>query len=116
LAAAEGAPIAIAFAASRPERTRALAIYGGFAQFERSVMGPEALAAFLRQVEPGWGSGATLRHFAPTRAEDARLKAWWGRLERLSMSPTAALALARMNARIDVREMLPAIQARTLVL
>jgi len=116
LATSEGAPVSVLFAASHPKRTRALVIYGGFAHFHRSVMGPDALAAFLQEIEATWGSGATLRHFAPTRTEDARLKAWWGRLERLSMSPTAAVAVARMNAEADVRHRLADIAAPTLVL
>jgi pimeloyl-ACP methyl ester carboxylesterase/DNA-binding CsgD family transcriptional regulator len=116
LATSEGAPVSILFAASHPRRTRALLIYGGFAHFHRSVLGAEALATFLQEAEAAWGSGVTLRHFAPTRSEDARLKAWWGRLERLSMSPTAAVALARGNAEADVRGRLGDIRLPTLVL
>jgi pimeloyl-ACP methyl ester carboxylesterase/DNA-binding NarL/FixJ family response regulator len=116
LATSEGAPVSILFAASHPKRSRALVIYGGFAHFHRSVMGGDALAAFLQEAEQAWGSGATLRHFAPTRTEDARFKAWWGRLERLSMSPTAAIALARINAEADVRDRLADVAIPTLVL
>jgi hypothetical protein len=39
-----------------------------------------------------------------------------GRFERLSASPTAAAALARMNAGIDVRGVLAAISAPTLLI
>jgi pimeloyl-ACP methyl ester carboxylesterase/DNA-binding CsgD family transcriptional regulator len=116
LGASEGAALSISLAAGCPERVRALALYGGFAHFHSAVMGPEALAAFARQIEKAWGSGVTLRQFAPGRAEDARFKAWWSRLERLSMSPTAAVALARANAEIDVRPLLGAIAVPTLVM
>jgi pimeloyl-ACP methyl ester carboxylesterase len=95
LGASEGAPMAILFAATHPERTRALVLYGGYAHFHTWVMGPQPLAEFMRHAESNWGSGASLAHFAPGRAEDARFKEWWARFERLSVSPTAAIALAR---------------------
>ena len=116
LGVSEGALLAIEFAAVHPKRTRALVIYGGFAEFQRSVMGPDALAAFLEQAEAAWGTGVTLRHFAPTRTDDARFKTWWARLERLSMSPTAAMALARMHAGTNVRARLGGISVPALVL
>jgi pimeloyl-ACP methyl ester carboxylesterase/DNA-binding CsgD family transcriptional regulator len=116
LGASEGAPMSILFAATYPERTRALALYGGYAHFHTWVMGPEPLADFMRNAEQSWGSGASLPHFAPGRVDDGRFKAWWARFERLSVSPTAAIALARMNAQIDVRPVLGSIRVPTLVL
>jgi pimeloyl-ACP methyl ester carboxylesterase/DNA-binding CsgD family transcriptional regulator len=116
LGASEGAPMSILFAATYPERTRALVLYGGYAHFHTWVMGPEPLANFMRNAESSWGSGATLPNFAPGRVEDARFKAWWARFERLSVSPTAAIALARMNAQIDVRQALSSIRVPTLVI
>ncbi|HWF94760.1 MAG TPA: alpha/beta fold hydrolase [Xanthobacteraceae bacterium] len=116
LGASEGAAISVLFAATHPQRTRALVLYGGYAHFSTWVMGPEAVATFTRQLETSWGSGATLRHFAPGRSEDAGFKAWWSRFERLSISPTAAIGLARMNAQIDVRPALSAVRVPTLVL
>jgi pimeloyl-ACP methyl ester carboxylesterase/DNA-binding CsgD family transcriptional regulator len=116
LGASEGASLSILFAATYPERARALVLYGGYAHFHSWVMGPEALATFTRQVESSWGSGATLRHFAPGRFGDTRFKAWWSRFERLSLSPTAAIALARTCAQIDIRHALADIRVPTLVL
>jgi pimeloyl-ACP methyl ester carboxylesterase/DNA-binding CsgD family transcriptional regulator len=116
LGASEGAPMSMLFAATYPERTRALVLYGGYAHFHTWVMGEEALAKFMQHAETAWGSGATVTSFAPDRADDARFRAWWARFERLSASPTAAIALARMNAQIDVRHVLPGIRVPTLVL
>ena len=116
LGASEGAPMSILFAATYPERTRALVLYGGYAHFHTWVMGVEPLADFMRNAEQSWGSGASLTHFAPGRVDDARFKGWWARFERLSVSPTAAVALARMNAQIDVRPVLGSIRVPTLVL
>ncbi|TGQ44481.1 alpha/beta fold hydrolase [Mesorhizobium sp. M00.F.Ca.ET.216.01.1.1] len=116
LGASEGAPMAMLFSATYPERTRALVLYGGYAHFHKWVMPPERLDAFIEMAETAWGTGATLPHFAPGRVDDSRFALWWGRFERLSASPTAAAALARMNAGIDVRSVLGAISAPTLLL
>ncbi len=116
LGASEGAPMAILFAATYPERTRSLVLYGGYAHFHTWVMGPEPLEAFINNAEQTWGSGASLASFAPGRLDDAHFKAWWSRFERLSVSPSAACALARMNAQIDVRHALASIRVPTLVL
>jgi pimeloyl-ACP methyl ester carboxylesterase/DNA-binding CsgD family transcriptional regulator len=116
LGISEGAPMSVLFAATYPERTRALVLYGGYAHFHSWVMGPEALAGFVQCAEAQWGTGATVPGFAPERAQDERFRAWWARYERLSVSPTAAIALARMNAQIDVRHVLPSVRVPTLVL
>jgi DNA-binding CsgD family transcriptional regulator len=57
-----------------------------------------------------------LPHFAPGRVDDTRFSLWWARFERLSASPTAAMALARMNADVDVRAILPSIGVPTLLI
>ena len=41
---------------------------------------------------------------------------WYGRLERLAASPGTATKLMLMNGQVDVRAVLPTIQAPTLVL
>ena len=116
LGASEGAPMAMLFAATYPERTRALVLYGGYASFHKWVLGPDGVERFIDEAERSWGSGATLKSFAPGRVTDPHFSAWWARFERLSCSPTAAIALARMNAAIDLRAILPSIHVPTLVL
>ncbi|MDP3961312.1 MAG: alpha/beta fold hydrolase [Pseudorhodobacter sp.] len=116
LGSSEGAPMAIQFAVDHPERVRALVIYGGYAHFHTAVAGPATVARFIAEIERSWGTGASLRFFAPDRLDDPHFKAWWARLERLSVSPTAARSLTEMNAAIDVREMLGRIRVPTLVL
>ncbi|MBN9549037.1 MAG: alpha/beta fold hydrolase [Alphaproteobacteria bacterium] len=116
LGASEGAPMAMLFAATYPERTRALVLYGAYAHFHKWVMPPERLEAFIETAETCWGTGATLPNFAPGRVDDAHFAQWWARFERLSASPTAAAALARMNADIDVRGILAMISAPTLII
>lgn len=116
LGASEGAPMAMLFAATYPERTHSLVLYGAYARFHDAVLSPERLEAFISAIDADWGSGASLRHFAPSRVADPAFAAWWARFERLGASPRAAVALARMNAQIDVRDVLPLIRVPTLVL
>jgi hypothetical protein len=51
-----------------------------------------------------------------TAVEYTRFVGWWARLCRLSVSPGAALGLARMGLEIDVRDVRSSIQAPTLAL
>lgn len=112
----EGGAMSMLFAATYPERTQALILYGAYAHFHTWVLPPERFEPFLEKVEPSWGKGISLSAFAPSKATDERFKQWWGRFERLSASPTAAITLMRMNSQIDVRHILPAIRVPTLIL
>ena len=116
LGASEGGPMTILFAATYPERTRALVLYGSYAHFHTFVMGRDALEQFIGGVEANWGTGASAARFAPEQAREESFRNWWGRYERLSCSPSAAVALARMNAAIDVRSVLSTIRVPTLVI
>lgn len=116
LGASEGGPMSILFAATHPKRTRALVLYGSYAHFHTWVLPREALEDFIRGIETGWGTGASVTRFAPEQGRDERFHDWWGRYERVAASPTAAIALARMNAAIDVRSVLRAIRVPTIVI
>lgn len=89
---------------------------GGYASFCNDVMDARRLRAHVEAVGATWGSGASLARLAPGRTDDQGFAGWWGRLERLSASPTAAATLARMAGAIDVRAALPAISAPVLLL
>ena len=49
-------------------------------------------------------------------AEDERFKRWWARFERLVATPTAYRELAEVFRNLDIRAVLPSIQAPTLLL
>ena len=116
LGISEGGAMSALFAATHPERTAALVLYGTFAAFSSWVPTPQQLEHFLRAIDETWGTGRSLPHFAPSVADDPRFRRWWARHERLGASPGAAMALMRMNSEIDVRPVLPAIRVPTLVL
>ena len=112
----EGGSLAALFAATHPERTNSLVLYGAFARFLHWIATDEDFGALIRYFDEQWGSGTSLPNFAPTKANDAALQQWWGKFERLGASPSAAMALMRMNREIDITGILQSIQVPTLVL
>jgi class 3 adenylate cyclase/pimeloyl-ACP methyl ester carboxylesterase len=115
LGASEGGTLSALFAATYPERTDALIIYGSTARWRDWI--DEAAADFMNEYfESAWGSGDFAAVIAPSLSEDEGFHRWFARLERLTATPGAARDLMRWNAEIDVRAALPAITAPTLVL
>ena len=112
----EGGAMAMLFAATFPERVQSLVLYGAYGHFPTWVLPSERLEAFIASVEAHWGSGESIKTFAPEYYDDLRLRKWWARFERLGASPSAVVALMRMNSDIDIRHILPVIQVPTLVL
>jgi pimeloyl-ACP methyl ester carboxylesterase len=116
----EGGPLAILFAATYPQRVRALALYGTYAK----RTGPDAdypwcetaaeRASYAAAVEAEWGVEADLSRMAPSA--DESLARWWMARARAAASPGSARDLVVMNSQADVRELLPAVQAPTLVI
>jgi class 3 adenylate cyclase len=117
----QAGPMAILFAASHPERTTALVLYGTYAKISPGEDYPwgrtvEWLHDYERLIDEQWGSGVFLSQVAPSRVGDPAFGRWWSRYERLSYGPGNALAYFRMNSQIDVRSILPNIRVPTLVL
>jgi class 3 adenylate cyclase len=121
LAQLEGGAMAALFAATHPERATALVLYEAMARMSWAPDYDWALHKEEREthLEGGmstWGDGSRLLGLAPSLASNERLRSWFARLERLAASPGTAAALMRMNGEVDVRAVLPSIQAPTLVL
>ena len=133
----EGGPAAMVFAATRPERTRALILHGtvAFSAFswddldsdpaevlarnrenlaERYLPSVEQIANFqeiARAVRSGWGTGAAFKAFLPSVRSTRQL----GMLERMCASPGMARATMEATFRMDVRSILSTISVPTLV-
>jgi class 3 adenylate cyclase len=116
LGISEGSTISALFAATYPDRCRALVLYGGFARFTSWFPTQEALEEFFGYVEQAWGSGDSVGKFAPSRANDPAFKSWWAKTERLGASPAAASAYMRMNSQIDISNIVSTIRVPTLVI
>jgi pimeloyl-ACP methyl ester carboxylesterase len=121
LAQLDASPMALFFAGTRPERTRALILANATAKFlaadDYPIGAPAEVAeAFLAQLDQPWGTEAMAGMFAPTRAGDQRFCRWLARYLRAVASPRAVQAFLRANLEMDARSILPLIQASTLVL
>jgi pimeloyl-ACP methyl ester carboxylesterase/class 3 adenylate cyclase len=119
---AEGAAMAILFAATYPDRTAALVVRSGF---PRRMWAPDypwgrTEEEYEREVE------RDLRIFGPREQGKEAVRAL-GRFEddevepfldmvRYGSSPGAIEALHRMNREIDIRHVLPAVRVPTLIL
>lgn len=115
----EGGPMAVLFAATFPERVESLVIYGSYAR--RLIdddypwgYTPEARARYAEQIESEWGWENDMQKMCPNADEE--MAQWWGERARAAASPGAARALIEMNSLVDVRPILPAVQAPTIVL
>lgn len=117
----EGGPMCITFAAAYPDRTSAVVLYGTFARLTGAPdypigSPPEALEQFTDRMADGWGTGVSVRAFAPSLAGDEAFRRSWGRLERLSVSPAGIRTLLRIIQATDVRHVLRVVRVPTLVL
>jgi pimeloyl-ACP methyl ester carboxylesterase len=115
----EGGPMALLFAATYPERVGALVVYGTLPRFAWAPDFPwgQPPAEWQRQLDQDlsdWGTADFFRHELPEATEE-ELQEMARRL-RLSASPATYRQLETMNMSIDVRQVLPAITAPTLVL
>lgn len=120
LAWSEGGPASIQFAHTYPDRAAALILIATTARFTTEADYPEGvplnvLTIFIETLRDEWGSGIGFELHAPSRATDARTRAWWASYQRLAASPGAVEASMRMQIDVDVRKLLPEITQPALV-
>jgi class 3 adenylate cyclase len=118
----DGALVAMLTAATHPERSAALILLNAYARLRRDVDYPHGLPDHLVERfadnlfdERQTGSFADLELFIPKFADDLRFRRWWQRAGNRGASPATARALARTRFESDLRSVLPAIQAPTLI-
>lgn len=114
----EGGPMSIMFAATHPERSTALVLYGTFASVKDKpwAVTREENETVLADIEAHWGEAVLLRVNAPSVANDPAMVEWGSKLERATASPGSIVALLRANYEIDVRHILPSVRVPTLVM
>ena len=114
----EGSGMAALYAATYPERTRALALFHPLAR------GPgiedRETQRTLSELREGWGGEAwcdeLLRWGCPTLYADENARRWFANSLRVGASPEVAYALNRAFIETDLGEVLPAVRVPTLVL
>ena len=117
----EGGPMSLLYAATYPERTSALVLYGSYARRAWAPDHPfgvtsERMQGILETLEKDWGASVAMEIWSPSMLGDEAYKQWRATYLRLAASPGAAISVMRMNMEIDVRHVLPAIGVPTLVL
>jgi pimeloyl-ACP methyl ester carboxylesterase len=118
--AARGGAMTMLFAATYPERVRALVLYAASVRTMRSDdwpygRSPEEADEFFRTYTDNFGTGENLRFQAPGHW-DERYQRWWARFERLIASKGGFRELGTVFRQNDVRAVAPSIQAPTLLL
>ena len=112
----EGGPMSLLFAATHPHRVQGLVLYGSFARHP-FLTSEEVVKERIELIDRAWGTGEySLGRFLPGMSRDDEARRFMARWERLSASPSATIAVLRMNAEIDARHILPTIRVPTLVL
>jgi pimeloyl-ACP methyl ester carboxylesterase len=117
--AARGGAMTMLFAATYPERVRALVLYAALAKTIRTDDYPYGRTdaeqdEFLRLFTEAIGSLERLERQGPTAIRE--LSHWWPRFERSVGTPERFRELGAIFRDIDVRAVVPAIQAPTLLL
>jgi class 3 adenylate cyclase len=113
--------MALFFAATRPERTSALILGNATARYVADDdypigLPPERVEAIISRVEDTWGTAEPIATAIPSRAGDERFRRWAARLQRSIASPRTVHVFLRALFQVDVRPLLPLVQAPTLVL
>jgi len=122
LGISQGGAVAIAYAAAHPERVTHLVLQGAYAR-GRARRGPEQAElsrALIALTRDGWGvpESAHAQLFAARlipRGSGEQLR-WLVDLQRLSASRDQAVRFRNAFADLDVDQLLPRVQAPTLVL
>ena len=115
-----GAP-SLLFSATYPSRTTALVFLNSFARLAYAPDYPQGIPAehaqrLLQAIEEGWGKGVAFEALVASQADNASMKSWWARYQRLAASPGAAVRLLQSAFETDARSVLPTITVPVLVL
>lgn len=125
LAASNASLTGLLFAAQHPGRTRSLVLVNGSARYQEAPDYPIGIPRSLVEEfragldpdgDPAGDDVNDLRLFAPSAADDVQFQQWWSRASRRGAGPAAASVFSRLNVEADVRQVLPRIEAPTLVL
>ena len=117
----EGGPLAILFAAAHPERTVALILQGAEVRERTDDDWPwgesteDEFEEAMATLSERWGKGLGVDFMAPSVAGQEWARAWRGRVQLYAGTPASAEAFMRMAFDIDVRHVVPAVSAPTLI-
>jgi len=118
----EGGSLAALFAATHPERTARIILYGTLTHYHADARHPAGagdgtLAGFVEAVSRGWGmrSDWAVRTWAPSMTDEPFTQ-WLAKWARQSVSRGAILPLLSAFYAYDLADVFPAVRVPTLVL
>lgn len=120
----QGGPIALAYAASHPDRVSRLILFDSYSSGALVDGTPlrkkKEIKALTKMIEVGWGRGDTevfRRIFADLLMPDASIddQKWLAELQRKSAAPEMAVRLWEAFHQIDVRHLASRVEVPTLV-
>ena len=118
LGSQDGCSMAALFAATYPERTRALALFHPVVHRPEGEM--EGYEGELASLRDRWGtqehSDEMLSWNAPSLLASAEERQWFANWVRVGASPAVAYAMNRAWMETDLRDVLPAVRVPTIVL
>jgi class 3 adenylate cyclase len=117
----EGGALCLLFAATHPERVRAVMTFGSYAKRVWSPDYPWAPTSENREAEYAetlatWGTAKDMEAVFPSMVGNSAFREWIAAYFRGSASPAAAVALLRMNTQADIRSVLPTIRVPALIM
>ena len=119
----QGCMVSIDYAVRHPERVACLILFGGFQTGQRRLNDPKLekqFDALKSMIEFHWGTDnpAFRQYFTSLFYPDASPEemTWYNELQRRSVSPQNAARIIEAVSTVDVADLLPKVQAPTLVL
>jgi class 3 adenylate cyclase len=117
----DAGPMAMMFAGTYPERTSALVLANTAARYSWAEDNPsgfpaDQLATIVDAFTSTWGTPAAADIMYPSRTGDEAFRQWYAKFLRSASSPREVKVFLQALVEMDVRHVLPLIQAPTLVL
>jgi pimeloyl-ACP methyl ester carboxylesterase len=119
----EGGPASLMFAATHPERAKAVVLYGSIGVVTSdsdskliTTGGPPDWWESWSSAVQNWGEGRSLRLFAPDLELTPARLARWGAFERAAASPGMMNATIEAVRKLDISGILGTVQSPTLVI
>jgi class 3 adenylate cyclase len=121
LATLDAGPLAIGYAADKPERVSKLILYNTTSRFEADDgyeigIPDDTGGELLDHVDRRWGTDAQVAINVPSRVGDERFSAWYAKYVRSIGTPTAIVDVLRQWLAADVRSALHRLTMPTLVM
>ena len=117
----DGGVVSAIFAAVHPEKCQALVLSNVVARARKApdyVWGEDddSWEAGVEYMKATWGAGTVIERVAPSMVEDEGFREWFGKYQRYAVSVGDFERHMEASSAIDIRAVLPAIQAPTLYL